>query len=636
MAGGFPRLFEPIAIAGHTIPNRIVFAPHSPKLAGADDLPSEAEVAYFAERAAGGVGLLVVGTQMLTPNAVFDDHVTLASDPRVVPGYSALTEAIHAYGAKALVQLSHLGRQMRSLHALEPLWAPSALPCPLARETPKAMDDDDVAALLAAVAQSARHAREGGFTDCYGGSLENRARIVVEALRAVRAGLGPDRIVGLRLNGDDFTPGGLTAADACAVAQHLAATGLVDYFHVSGATYNARPVMVADMSQPLAPFVPLAAAVRRAAGLPVMVVNRIPDPALAEQILSEGHADLIALARPLIADPQWANKARRGQVERIRYCVGANVCHARVNIGVRIACIYNPEAGNELAWGLGTLGRAQPPKRVLVVGGGPAGLEAARVAALRGHEVRLCERAEDLGGQVGLAAKPASRAELGQIVRYFRQELQRLGVAVHLGCAVAADAEPVAWADAVVVATGARPLRSGYTPARPDVLALPGVEQPHVVTLWDALAQPERVGRRVAIVDDQGDVQVTGAAEYLADRGCEVAIVTRFTHVGNTIYPGSYGPERRRLAERGVRCHVDSLVSAVEPAALVGHDVYSERPWRVEPLDTVVLAMGCAPEDGLYAALRARGKPAYAAGDCVAPRGITEAVYEGHKVARLL
>lgn len=660
MSGAFPHLFQPITIAGHTIRNRTVFTPHGTLLGGFDHLPSAAEAAYFAERAAGGVGLIVVGTQMVAPNSVFGPNVTLAADERVVPGYRAITEAIHAYGAKALAQFNHLGRQASALYPQRPLWAPSAIPCPFVRETPKEMDEDDIHELLAAYEQSARNARAGNFdgvelyaahgallssflsphsnqrTDDYGGSLEHRLRLVVEALRAVRAGLGSGRIVGVRLNGDDYTPGGLTAADAREVAVRLAATGLVDYLHITGATYYARHLQIADMSHPTALFVSLAAAIKRAVSLPVITVNRIPDPALAEQILAEGHADLVGLVRALVADPEWPNKARRGQADRIRYCVGANVCHARVSAGVRIGCIYNPVAGNELDWGIGTLERAREPKRVLIVGAGPAGLECARVAALRGHQVTLCERADDVGGQLRLAARPDSRRELAEIVSYFRREVDRLGIQVRLGREVTRASDEVAAADVVVVATGARPLRSGYTSARPVILRLPGVEQDHVLTLWEALAAPERVGRRVAIVDDQGDVQATSTAELLADRGCEVTIVTRFAHIGSMIYSGTYVPQRSRLAERGVRCQVDSAVSAIEGRALVGYDVYSQRPWRVEPLDTIVLAMGCAADAALYHELEGSGKLVHAVGDCVAPRSVGDVVYDAHRLGRQL
>lgn len=657
----FPLLLSPIRVGPLSLRNRLVWAAHGAGLAGKDYMPTEDQVGYFAERARGGVGLIVIGASHVMTNSIGFAFRNLVRDPRCIPGLRAIGDAVHTHGTRVMVQLVHQGRQGTSELTMEPLWAPSALPDTKGREVPKEMEPEDFDELVEHYVASARIAQEAGLdgvevyaghgyllseilsphsnrrTDAYGSTQAQRTGFVIRILRSVREAVGADFVVGFRMNGDDLTEGGLTSDDAVRVARDVDAAGLADYIHVTAGTYN-HETFIADNTQPPGPYVPYAAKIKRAVRAPVMAVNRITTPEQAEAILASGAADLIGMVRALVADPFLPRKAAEGRADDIRVCISCNqVCVQRIRRGLPIGCIYNPTAGEEQRFPESSLQKAAQRRRVLVVGGGPAGLEAARTGALRGHEVTLLEKGDEIGGQVAMFAREDSSASaFAQIARYYRLQLKQLGVDVRLGVAATPALVKAHAADAVIVATGSEPDRSGYVPARPNRLSLPGVDQDHVLTAWDVLLQRRPVGKRVVVYDEQSGPYTESVVEFLVRRGHEVTIVTRLPQFGLNTPAPNLGSQLRRLHSAGVRFRTLALVREILPRALVLEHAVTGAEEVCDGVDTVVLALYHRASAALYHALKGSGVALSRVGDAVAPRGIHAAVYEAHRLARML
>lgn len=662
MAQQFEYLFRPIQLGPVTIPNRLCWSGHAP-LYAENNLPGERMAYYYAERAKGGAGLIVIGGSGVHESSNYSSGFPIVSDERAIPGYRRIADMVHEHGTKIFSQADHYSMLPAIREYRGPLLGASGVHDLLGPEIPKEMEIEDIDMVVEATGKAAQVvqaggldgielvAAQGGFygmnqflspvfnkrTDEYGGSLENRCRFLVRLFETIRKVGGSSLCLGLKLVGDEFTPGGLGVAEIQEMAKYLAATGYLDYIHVcAGSSYSA-PVIVPEMSFPPGFAVHLAAAVREVVNIPVLAIKRINDPILAEKILADGQADMIAMARALIADPELPKKAREGRLEDIRQCTGVNQdCVGRVLRHGSVRCIQNPAAGEEKQLGVATLIPAQRRKKVIVVGGGPGGLKAAEIAARRGHEVHLYEKGGELGGQILSIIKVASRREFESIIRYLRIQVQKLGVKVHLRQEMSAGDILKEGTDAVVVATGAAPLKTGYTPARPEVATLPGVTQDNVKTVFDVFADGGQIGPNVVVVDEFGEMEATMTAEYLADQGKMVEIVTRLPYVGMNIEPLSFDPQMERLVERKVVCTPFTLVKELAGKTLTTAHVHTKAERRIENVDTVVLVMGKRTNDGLYFALKGKVPELHRVGDCVAPRKVTEAIYEGEMVAREL
>jgi mycofactocin system FadH/OYE family oxidoreductase 2 len=477
----FPHLFSPLQIGRVTVPNRVSFSAHLTNLA-ADGLPTERLIDYLAARARGGTGLIITEEQSVHPTDRAYEHLIEAFRPEVLPLYKRLTGAVHAYDTRIFAQLNHNGQQCSGSLSRLPVWAPSPIPDVLYREVPKAMELEDIREVIEHFALSAVHVREGGFDgielqfghsslarqfmspltnfrgDDYGGEFDNRMRFALELVAAVRVAVGPDFTLGVRLCADELIPGGLTLEDAKLVAQRLQATGELDFFNLSLATFYNLYLVGGPMHLPLGYTVPLAAGIKEVSTLPVFATGRINDPVMAERVLADGQADMIGVVRGQIADPDFVAKAREGRTEKIRYCIACNQnCYGRVGLNKTIGCVQNPSVGCEATEGEHRLRPALRKKRVMVVGGGPAGMWAAKIAALRGHDVTIHEQGDELGGQVLLAAKGAGRDEFGVLARNERKQLAELEVPVEYGVEVTAELVLERQPDAVIVATGSRP-----------------------------------------------------------------------------------------------------------------------------------------------------------------------------------
>jgi thioredoxin reductase len=382
------------------------------------------------------------------------------------------------------------------------------------------------------------------------------------------------------------------------------------------------------MHVPLGYTIPLAAGIREAVRLPVFCTGRINDPVLAERILASGQADMIGMVRAQICDPEIANKARDGRLDEIRYCIACNQgCYGRVGLNKPIGCIQNPAVGYEKDQGIGKLKPALIRKNVTVVGGGPAGMKAAEVAARRGHQVTLYEKSTRLGGQINIAMLGAGRVEIGNVIRNAENQLKKLPVKIVLNKEVTPEFILSQNPDVVIIATGSVPLE------RP----VPGADNPSIFNVWQVLKNEVDVGNKVLLVDYDGHHQATATAEFLADRGKKVHMVTSSLFVGQDL-GGTQDMflTRQRLLQKGVTFTTDYAVMEIKNLELNGFNVYSNQWYTIGGFDSIVLVMGNQVKDDLYMALKGKVRELYRIGDCVAPRKIDMAILEGDKIGRLI
>lgn len=647
------RLFSPLQVGNVTLRNRIVSPPHGTYFAE-DGLVSRRQLDYYETLARGGVAMIVTGSWAVWPRTMPNALTNRATDPRAVAGHTRLAEAVHAHGSILVAQLHESGRQGNTAAHRGPLLAPSPLPDPVVREVPKEMERSEIDDLVDHYVRSAEALRAAGWdgveilaaqgygpaqflspqmnhrTDEYGGSPAGRSRLLRTILACIRASVGPDWLVGVRMNGSDCVEGGAGPEQAVVLAETLAGSGHVDYLSISGASNEAYPLWIADMSHAPGLFVDLAARVRASVSLPILVATRITSPEQAEQILTAGAADMVGMVRALIADPGLPLKAQRGASTEIRPCIGANQgCIGRVLSGASMRCTVNPRVGEPRL-----PQRSIQARRVVVVGAGPAGLEAAVTAAEVGHRVTLLERAPHIGGQIALAARVPSRAEFGRILTFLEAELARTGVEVRLDRPAEVSAVRDLAPDEVILATGSRPIRTGFSTAFPGRDVLPGHDQDHVLPAVDVFSRPEAVGRRVVVLDDDPHGHATTVAELLAPDH-DVTLVCRSISAGQWSGPANQIALYSRLQRAGVRILAATWASAVGDAEVLCHPTHAPQDVFAVPADTVLLATGNCVVDDLYPALR-NELPDVAVrrvGDCLAPRLLDQAFWDGHQAA---
>ncbi|MEW5946499.1 MAG: FAD-dependent oxidoreductase [bacterium] len=642
---GFKYLFSPLQVGPMLVRNRIVSTAHSTHYAETG-MPGDRMVDYYAERARGGVGLIVLEA-MSVHRSCFVIPMLRNWDDGAVPALKRVTGAVHEGGAKIVGQLWHAGRQSKS--ADEPVVAPSAVPCPITRETPKELEIGEIEALVGAYGAAARRCVQAGFDgveihaghgylvhqflspysnrrrDSYGGSRENRERFLREVVESVAANVPADACLGLRVSGDDLVEGGLTQSEVIEMLRGLEKLGVFHYFSVTAGNYETLNAWIQPMYFPLGSIVYLAAGVKDAVDTPVLCIGRINDPVQAENILANHYADLVGMTRATLADPELPNKAREGRLDDIRHCIACNQgCWGRAMQDKPITCLVNPEAGRERRM---RIVPAAKRKRVVVVGGGPAGMETARVAASRGHEVTLIERAEETGGQLNVAARAPGRQGFEDLVRWLRFQLAKLRVDVRLGAAATAETLAGLAPDAVVVATGAAPC----------VPELPGSRLEHVAECCEVLMGREVRGSRVLVVDCDGRMKGISVADLLLDRGKNVTLMSRESIPGIDVELNTFRTAYFRLYGKGLEVVPHTEPVSIGEGSVAARNVFTGREREIEGIDAVVFAGHARADDALYRELKGTGGfELHAVGDCLAPRDALKAMASAARLGRIL
>lgn len=670
-------LLKPLTLKGLTIRNRVMSTSHAPGY-GKDGKPQERYQLYHEEKAKGGIGLTMFGgssSVALDSPAAPWNQVSVADDS-VIPFFRSFAERIHGHGAKLMIQLTHMGRRTKwDTENWFPTVSASPRREPASRTIPKELEPEEIRRIIADFAAAVRRCRDGGLdgcevsaahghlidqfwspsvnrrTDGYGGSLENRMRFGREVLGAMRRAAGDDYVIGIRMSGDEMIADGLSHEECVEIAATYARDGLVDFINVLGGQARddmAHAISLPNMSFPVAPFLSLPSAIKREVDVPVFHAQRVTDLATAARAVAEGHVDMVAMTRAHIADPHLVKKLSEGREDDIRQCVGAGYCIDRIYVGGDALCIQNAATGREATMPH-VIPKAEVRRKVVVVGAGPGGLEAARVCAERGHSVVLFEKNAAAGGQVNLAAKAGWREALSGIPRWLVGQATRLGVDLRLGVEATAEAILAEGPDVVIVATGGRP---SHGPAR-------GADR--AATTADVLAGTAAPSGSVLLFDEMGQHNAASTAEQLAKRGCLVEFVTAdrtvAQEVGTTNQPIHY----RELYKLGVVFSPNLDLMEIYPegnrlVAVLRNTFTDAEEERV--VDHVVVEYGTLPVDGVYHALKAqsvnagqidlgaivrgapqphdlsRGFALYRVGDALAGRNIHAAIYDALRLCK--
>jgi 2,4-dienoyl-CoA reductase-like NADH-dependent reductase (Old Yellow Enzyme family)/thioredoxin reductase len=654
MAGAFPNLFSPLRVGSYTLKNRIMNTGHAAHFQSGDGLPDDRYVNYVRERAKGGAAIIVTGHTV----PVYDGEASLSLtnyDNRIVPAYQRMAAATHAFDVPLLAQLGHRGRRVMDNVGFigRDIVSASAVPSPdfsVPMYMPHVLTTSEVQKLVesfAAAAQRVRRSELDGIelsvgmdylftnflhpygnrrTDRYGGAtLNERMTFLREVISASRAGIGKDRILGVRMY-DDKVEYSMQLEDHVELARLLELDGQVDYFNVWHAiTPSPREGRAHWPSYYYDPgaFVHLSEAVKAVVKLPVVGAGRMDSPAVAERALAEGKADMIGMAKTLIADPDFPNKAKAGRLDDIRQCIACTqACVGHVDVGLAVGCIYNPVTGREGEWA--ELNSATEIKKVLVIGAGPAGMEAARIAAMRGHRVILFDRSTRIGGQIKLVMKTPKRGNFEEIIMWFERQLPKVGVEIRLKTEANAALILAEHADEVIVATGS-------TPFRPDIA---GTDSPHVFTAHDVLLGTAKLGRSVMVIDTLGHADAITTADYIADQGHKVELVTGMP----VIAPKMPSPSRHHLLEKLMNGKVTLTtytgIWEIGPDTVETYNVVNWEPKTIEGVDSVVFGSGGIADDALFQELCLKHSSVHAIGDCYEPRDIEMSIVHGHRVAR--
>jgi 2,4-dienoyl-CoA reductase (NADPH2) len=632
-------VFEPLTVAGLTLANRLVMLPMGSGLPGEDGHANDATIAYYQRRARGGIGMLTVEASLVAPGKSAIGPEIRLHDDTFIADLTKLTTAVKAEGVPIGIQLWHPGRQT---NLSEPV-APSPVPLSPRTPIPRVLTREDIHELVGQYASAAVRCRQAGFdyveihaahcylpceflsplvnqrTDEYGGPLENRARFLLEIVAATRAACGDDFPIFCRVTGTEGSEGGFDIDESVEVARWLVDAG-VSCLSVTAGSWHTLHLSIPPMSIERGILVPLAARIKAAVDVPVIAAGRLDDPDLAERVLADGHADLIGIGRALIADPDYARKVGEGRHADVTPCIACNACLDLISRGEQARCAVNPAVARELHW---ETGRSDTERRVMVIGGGPSGLEAARVARLRGHSVSLWERDERLGGKLDVASRAPSKHEVLKFRDHQEHVLAALGVDVRLGVEVTAATVDTENPDVVVVATGAGPL----------VPPIQGVDGEHVVDAQRFLLglEPIQPGTRVTVIG--GSATGCEAAELLSDSGCEVTIIEMLRSAGRGIELITRRRLLQGLRDAGVTILTGCRVVSIEP----GRTVYERQDGTLDAVvsDRVALAIGWLPRGGdLVPGLN--GRAHVVVGDASSPADFVAAVSGGADAARAL
>lgn len=635
----YAKLFEPGCIGPLHLKNRLVMPPMETNFARETGAVSRQLIKYHEERAKGGVGLIIVEfTCVDYPEGKAAAPQLSIHDDKLIAGHNELVEAVHRHGAKIALQLVHAGRQTdaRRTEGKQPV-APSPIPCGLMKEQPRELSISEIEELVEKFALAAQRAKMAGYDavelhgahgyliaqfmsgytnkrlDRYGGSLERRLRFPLEVIQRIKQKVGSNYPLLYRFSADEFVSEGIHLEEAKAIAKRLEGAG-VAALHVSTSIHETKETNVEPMAFEQGWRVPLAAAVKQEVNIPVITVGVIREPEFANQILAEGKADFVAIGRGLIADPEWAIKARDGRTSEIRKCTSCCNCISRFEQNLGLRCQANAQVGREEIF---QVRAAEKRKKVMVAGGGPGGMEAARIAALRGHDVTLYERSGRLGGQLNLALRPTNKQKLAWLMDYLIGQMSLLPIKIKLNALADVAEVKEEKPDVMVIATGSQPLL-------PEI---EGMNDRKVVTAWDVLEgniQPQ--GEKIVVLGGQA----TGCevAELLGRKN-EVTILCRSPR--NRIASNMDTANRKQLLKLLEKSNI-KIIAERDVLAVNGEGLLTiDRDWNQHLVlaDRVVLARGQRSVENLSQAISGIVPQVYLVGDCVSPRKITEAIYEG-------
>lgn len=648
------HVFQPLTLRHKTLRNRIVFGAHTTNMAE-DGLPGDRHLGYYLERARGGAAMIVVEPMPVHAAAVLTRGNFRHSSDDVIPHFMRITKACQAEGAVMIQQLYHVGAHGDWDNSWHANWSPSGGPSYHDNDGSRAMSVAEIEETIEAFVAAAIRCKKAGFdgvevwaayhclldqfwtpfsnqrTDEWGGSLENRTRFSREVLRRIRAACGEDFIIGLSVS-DDPTTGVFPTRDEMVEILWLHdAEGLMDYVTVGAGSYVDFQKIIPSFQYPENLGADLTERLKQA-GLRARVTAEanIRTPDNANTVLGAGQADLVSIVRGQIADPYMVSKAAEGRSDHIRGCLSCNQqCWGRRGRDYYISCLINPSVGHELEWGGDRFTAADQLKTVLVVGGGPAGLEAARVAAERGHRVTLCEAGPELGGQFRLAGLQPRRAQITDLIAWYGRQLDRLGVDVRFNAYLDADEISAMGADVVILATGSQPVGTGFQKALPRVAELPGADLGNVWSTEDVMGRAARLGKRIVVLDEGGHWKGIGTAWHLAEAGHAVTIVTPDAMIARDLQRSATDfSARKTLAGLGARFITESAITgwSDQGARCVSLLTGEETAIAAESL---VLATGNRCDTTLLDELRERGIDVRPVGDTAAPRLAAAAIHDG-------
>lgn len=659
----FKHLFRPIDVGHKTLKHRLNFGAHTANMA-IDGLPGERHHGYYLERAIGGAAMIVVEPVPVHGPATLTRGNFRHSDDSVIPHFRRITDSCHEYGTVMIQQLYHVGQHGDWDNSFLPNWSPSGLPSMHDHDGSMAMSKHQIDEVIEAFVASAVRAKKAGFDgcelmaaynaiieqfwspfnnrreDCYGGSFENRMLFSTELLSAMRNAVGNDFIIGVCTSYDPVVPDVLPMEAMQEVVAYHDSRGLFDYVTIgTGGYYNFYLIMPTAMHEDQIGM-PFAANIREVVKhAKVQAESHIRTPDAADYAIGSGAADMVSIVRGQIADPHLANKAMQGRAEDIRPCLSCNqMCWGRRFKDYWISCLINPSAGREFEWGGDRFIEAEVRKKILVVGGGPAGCEAARVAAERGHIVTLVEASGQLGGQFRLAGMQPRRGQILDYIDWFERQLNKLGVDVRLNTPFFAEDVVEFGADAVILATGSLPSDTGYQRGIPTRDVLPGIDQGNVWHAEDVMNRSAKLGQSVLLLDDVGTWKSLGTAVYLVEKGHSVSIVTPYAVIGRELVrtAADYAV-REKLRQNGAQFYPESVVNEWQGTSARVMDLLDGSEIEM-PFDSLVLATVNIPVNDLELELRQQTLEfdLHVIGDCLSPRQAPAATHEGRKVSLLL
>ena len=634
------HLFTPFQIKNLTLKNRIVLPPLASFLIEKGGGITDRAVEHYRRRAAGGPAMVIMEACAVSPEGVVSENQARIDSDRLLKGLSRIAEAIRAEGAVPAIQIHHAGRQTSAKVIKRLPMAPSPLPCPAIRGDVAPLTVEQIQELVNKFADAAVRSREAGFElleihgahgylinqflsrysnireDGYGGDIAGRTRFALDIIAEIRNRLGSSFPISFKISAQEFVPDGLTVEESIDILKLLVAAG-IDAVQVSAGNDSTPEWICQPMFMQKACLVESAAAIKKALKIPVMAVGRINDPWTADNIIAKGMADLVCIGRGLMADPEMPIKAQEGRFDEIRTCIACNTCMQSIYRKGRLECLVNPALGREQEM---QIVPTTQPKKVMVVGGGPGGLNAAWVAAKRGHEVHLYEKQPYLGGQLVPGSKTAYKREMQSLINFQKRQVELNGVICHMGQEVTAETVQKENPDVVILATGSRPV----------LPPVDGIDETSVVTFDVVLSGNVQEKKSTVIIG--GGSTGCEVAYHLSETGSPVTIVELMPKIGGDIEAVTKKLLLRKLKENSVRILTEHRLLRVGKNSLVvaGPDGIE----TVIEAQRVVVAIGIRQDDTIHQQIKSLGYETHVIGDCLEPRTAKAAIYEGAKLGR--